>query len=118
MQKAFDTDQGRGFNVMLNGRPLVNAAPGGAAPKGRTMQEFAQFLSSWNRLQPVADKTGLEGVYKIDLKFSMQPAGSTEVFEDPDLETALQQQLGLNLEKHKGSVNLLILDRLESPTPN
>jgi uncharacterized protein (TIGR03435 family) len=117
MQKASDTDQGRGFNITLNGKAM-QTAPGGTAPKGRTMPDFAQFLTAFNRNQPVTDKTGLDGLYKIDLKFSIQPANSTELFADPDLETALQQQLGLKLEPRKGSVSLLIVDRIEPPTAN
>jgi uncharacterized protein (TIGR03435 family) len=116
LQKAAETAEGPEVNITLNGRPLTGPRTG--QPKGMTMQELAGFLTSGMRLQPIVDKTGIEGRYKIDLKFSIQPAGSTEIFEDPDLETALQQQLGLKLEKRKGSVNLLILDRIERPDPN
>jgi uncharacterized protein (TIGR03435 family) len=116
LQKAAETDEGPDVHVALNGKPLTGPRTG--QPKGMTLKELADFITSGMRLQPILDKTGLEGRYKIDLKFSIQPAGSNEVLEDPDLETALQQQLGLKLEKRKGSVNLLIVDRIERPDPN
>jgi uncharacterized protein (TIGR03435 family) len=116
LQKAVETDKGPEVNVTLNGKPLTG--PRAGQPKGMTMQELAAFLTSWGRLQPILDKTGLEGRYKIDLKFSLQPTGADQQFDDPDLETALQQQLGLKLERHRGSVKLLIVDRIEQPIPN
>jgi uncharacterized protein (TIGR03435 family) len=117
LQKAADTGEGSEIKITLNGSPLPTG-PRPGQPKGMTMQELATYLTKGMRLQPIFDKTGVEGRYKIDLKFSIQPAGSTEILEDPDLETALQQQLGLKLEKRKGSVNLLIVDRIERPDAN
>ncbi len=116
LQRPSETAEGPEVNITLNGRPLTGLRTG--QPKGMTLKELADFITSGMRLQPILDKTGLEGRYKIDLKFSIQPPGSNEVLEDPDLETALQQQLGLKLEKRKGSVNLLVLDRIEQPSPN
>jgi uncharacterized protein (TIGR03435 family) len=125
MQKWLETDTGRGFTLTLNGRQ-AGGLPGASVPTGMTMQEFAKALTNLaaigvrggNRQQPVVDKTGLEGKYKIDLKFSIQPPGGDQVFDDPDLETALQQQLGLKLETHKGTVKTLLVDHIEPPTAN
>ena len=118
LQRAAETDEAKGpeVNITLNGKPLTGPRTG--QPKGMTLKELADFLTSGMRQQPIVDQTGLEGRYKIDLKFSIQPTGNTEVLDDPDLETALQQQLGLRLEKHKGSLNLLVVDRIEQPSPN
>jgi uncharacterized protein (TIGR03435 family) len=38
--------------------------------------------------------------------------------DDPDLFTALQQQLGLKLEERKESFKVLVVDRFEMPSPN
>lgn len=116
LQRPAEKAEGPEVNITLNGRPLTGPRTG--QPKGMTLKELADFITSGMRQQPIVDHTGLEGRYKIDLKFSIQPAGSTEVLDDPDLETALQQQLGLKLEKRKGSLNLLIVDRIEQPSPN
>jgi uncharacterized protein (TIGR03435 family) len=117
MQKATDSDTERGFAVAINGRPVISAA-GASVPTGETMPTLAEFLSFIRQHQPVMDKTGLEGRYKIALKFSIQPPGSDEVFEDPDLETALQQQLGLKLETHKGLIKTFLVDHIERPSAN
>ncbi len=116
MQKASDTDKERGFAVSINGRPVISS--GATGPSGLTMLELAEFLSFIRPHQPVADKTGLEGRYKIALKFSIQPPGSDQVFEDPDLGTAVQQQLGLKLETNKGTVRTLLVDHIEPPSAN
>ncbi len=125
MQKWLDTDTGRGFTITLNGRQ-AGGVPGASVPTGMTMQEFAEALTNLaaigvgggSKQQPVIDKTGLEGKYKIALKFSDHPPGGDQVFEDPDLETALQQQLGLRLEAHKGIVKTLLVDHIEPPSAN
>jgi uncharacterized protein (TIGR03435 family) len=117
MQPAAAADQERGFAITINGRP-VSTAPGGTVPPGETMQEFADFLSFLRPHQPVIDKTGLEGRYKMVLRFSERPPGTDAVSEDPDLETALQQQLGLKLETHKGTVKTFLVDHIEPPTAN
>jgi uncharacterized protein (TIGR03435 family) len=125
MRKWLDTDTGRGFTITLNGRQ-AGGVPGASVPTGMTMQEFAEALTNLaaigvrggSRQQPVIDKTGLEGRYKIALKFSIQPPGGDQDFEDPDLETALQQQLGLKLETHKGIVKTFLVDHIERPSAN
>jgi uncharacterized protein (TIGR03435 family) len=125
MQKWLDTDTGRGFTITLNGRQ-AGGIPGASAPTGMTMQEFAEALTNLaaigvrggNRQQPVIDKTGLGGRYKIDLKFSAELPGGDQVFDDPDLETALQQQLGLKLEARKGTVKIILVDHVEPPSAN
>lgn len=65
----------------------------------------------------VRDKTGLSGYYEFTLKWS--PEGtSAEERTEPDLFTALQEQLGLKLEPAKGPVVILVVDRAERPSEN
>lgn len=124
MQKWSDTEAGGGFTVILNGKQMTSG--GSTVPAGQTMRELAEFLTGMggigvrgaSRNQPVIDKTGLEGRYKIVLKFSGQRPGGNPAFEDPDLETALRQQLGLKLETHKGIVKTLVVDHIEQPSAN
>jgi|SRR5579862_3855131 len=115
MQKASDADTKRGISITLDGTP-VTGAPGGAVVTGWTMPELAQFLSVL--ALRVTDKTGLEGKYKIVLKCSTRPPRADQVADDPDLETALQQQLGLKLEAHQGTVRTFLVDHIEPPSAN
>ena len=114
LQRVADTDTEQGVNITINGRPL-SRLPGTPVRKGTSMANFAGSLSALNpdRL-PVIDKTGLEGEFKINLAFSGDPLQ----FSDPDLETALQKQLGLKLVRHKGPVEHFVLDHIERPDPN
>jgi uncharacterized protein (TIGR03435 family) len=36
----------------------------------------------------------------------------------PSFETALQEQLGLKLERYQGAVDVLVIDSVSMPTPN
>jgi len=45
------------------------------------------------------------------------PAGAPRG-DSPSLFTALEEQLGLKLEPTKGSVDVLVIDHVEKPTPN
>jgi len=75
----------------------------------------------------VIDKTGIEGRYDIDLKWTPEDAssaasnGSTANPGDassPSLFTAIREQLGLKLESAKAPVEVIVIDRIEQPTPN
>jgi uncharacterized protein (TIGR03435 family) len=79
---------------------------------------------------PVADKTGLTGIYDINLLLELAepgaPAGGRGVggpgpqpkqFTTP-LPKALEDQLGLHLERGKVPVEFLVVDHMELPTEN
>jgi uncharacterized protein (TIGR03435 family) len=66
---------------------------------------------------PIEDRTGLTGLYDFTLHYSPvepPPPDSTE----PSIYTALEQQLGLKLEKVKEHVPVLIIDSVERPSEN
>jgi uncharacterized protein (TIGR03435 family) len=67
----------------------------------------------------VVDETGLEQdkqEYDIDIDFA--PMNSTDS-DKPSIFTALQQQLGLKLEKRMVSVEMFVIDHVDrEPTPN
>ena len=77
----------------------------------------------WNLLQlviskvgaPVSDETGLTGTYDFQLRWSNDVASAddrTSIF------TALQEQLGLRLERRRTKTEVLVVDRFERPTPD
>ena len=62
--------------------------------------------------RPVLDRTGLNGNFDWDLQWENDPAAaSTGV----NMFSALQEQLGLKLEPGRGSVETLVVDRVEMP---
>jgi uncharacterized protein (TIGR03435 family) len=111
----------------------------------QTLAMFAQNLSNQLR-SPVLDKTGLAGTYDFVLDFTLDrfqgfdglggvppppppPAGATGApgaplaappqDEAPSIFVALQEQLGLRLEKRKGPVDVLVIDHADKmPTEN
>lgn len=68
----------------------------------------------------VNNRTGLQGVYAVELTFS--PGGLTpdekRGNEPPQFLTALQEQLGLKLQPEKTMVPVLIIDSIERPSEN
>jgi uncharacterized protein (TIGR03435 family) len=82
----------------------------------------------------VVDRTGLTGRYDITLRWTpdrvLQRAAGTAPSEPirvngveidpngPSIFTALQEQLGLKLESERGTVEALVIDHIERPTPD
>jgi uncharacterized protein (TIGR03435 family) len=62
----------------------------------------------------IVDETGLEGVLEVDLEWSPDQS----VTDKPSLFTALEEQLGLKLESTRRSAEVLVIERVERPTPD
>jgi uncharacterized protein (TIGR03435 family) len=75
---------------------------------------------------PVIDQTGLVGLYDFTLKFASarvaeaQAAGNSAPVPEtaPELATAIQEQLGLKLERTKGPIKIVVIDHIERPSAN
>jgi uncharacterized protein (TIGR03435 family) len=93
---------------------LVNTVPG-----------FADFLSKIQS-SPIVDKTGLGGVYEIELKVELDDPQARvpeagEVFHGFEISRGLPgavEALGLRLVKEKGEADALVVDHVERPTGN
>jgi len=90
--------------------------------KGIPMAWLALFLQPLVR-RAVVDKTGIDGSLDFDLTFSSDglaglPPIPGERADGPGLFTALQEQLGLKLESARGPVPMVVIDRVERPTPD
>jgi uncharacterized protein (TIGR03435 family) len=70
---------------------------------------------------PVTNRTGLEGLYDLDLRFAPPRPAATAASapgDAPEFVTALQEQLGLKLVPEKAKVKVFVVDHIERPTPD
>lgn len=74
----------------------------------------------------VVDKAGLTGQWRFDIYYGSEPPripgvdlSQEKVNPDlPSFEGALREQLGLRLERTRGSVPVVVIDSVERPTPD
>lgn len=116
--------------MLLKGGPKFSPSPDQASQDEGTsvyntafkvrnmpMAIFAKTLSHQLH-RTVIDKTGLAGIYDLDLKWSSDDAPNPDPNAPPGLFTALEEQLGLKLVPSKGPVQTLVVDQIEMPTEN
>lgn len=107
------------------GRGMINT-------QGATMAMLAQQLSQ-QLGKPVVDKTGLDGRFDIELRWTPEPGqgpgglGGPPPPPDalppadangPTIFTALQEQLGLRLDTQKATVPVIVVEALSRPSEN
>lgn len=111
---------------------LMRLGGGRIAGQGVPLEYLIQQLS--NQLQlPVKDETSLSGNYDFILEWTPEVIGESTLDSSsttphdglgssspsgPSLFTALEEQLGLRLEVHEGSVGTVVIDHLEFPMEN
>ncbi len=91
-----------------------------------TLAGLADMLSrsSFGLDRQVYDRTCLPGNYDFTLTYEPpQPVSAgagtaSEVSDRPSIYTALEEQLGLRLERSKGQVDVLVIDHVERPSEN
>lgn len=96
---------------------------GGKAP----ISEIVPVLSNMLR-RKVIDRTGLTGLFDIELHFVPDdntpllppppPEGTASDAMSPSIFSALPEQLGLRLEAAKGPVEVIVIDHIERPSAN
>jgi uncharacterized protein (TIGR03435 family) len=96
--------------------------PGGISARAVTLEFFAGIIAPAAG-RPVVNETALPGEFDIDLAYTPDlGAGPSPVApaadSPPSLFTALEEQLGLELEASRGPVQVLVIDRVEVPTGN
>ena len=101
------------------GFPLASVSNGAARINGRrvSMDSFAIALTGSVFKQRVINRTGLNGEFDLDLRFTpdLSPGATPEL---PSIFTAVQEQLGLKLEPSRGPVEVLVIDSVQRPTPD
>jgi uncharacterized protein (TIGR03435 family) len=85
--------------------------------RNTSMAIFAKTLSHQLH-RTVIDKTGLTGIYDLDLRWTGDDLQNPDPNAPPGLFTALEEQLGLKLQSAKGPVSILVVDHIELPTEN
>jgi uncharacterized protein (TIGR03435 family) len=106
-------------------------ASGRLRASSAAMALLANFLSHMLS-RTVVDKTGIAGEFDFQVIFTPdapavpspdaagpRPAdGAAAADPGPNFFTAMREQLGLKLESAKGPVEILVIDRVERPSPN
>jgi uncharacterized protein (TIGR03435 family) len=109
-----------GTGAGMNGHLWQSQANDKELANGWTMRRLAEMLdirAAIEHWDPIVDRTGLKGVYQFNLEFNMTPEfGNPE--NRPELPAALQQQLGLALQRRKEAMDIIVIDHLEKPSPN
>lgn len=84
-----------------------------------TTSRLAEMLTNYLDL-PVQDRTDLHGLYSFDLSWMPDDALlSNAALSGPSIFVAIQEQLGLRLEKGSAPVDVLVIDKAEkSPASN
>jgi uncharacterized protein (TIGR03435 family) len=100
--------------------------------RNATIAEFASVMQAQFMDLPVVDQTGLGDTrYSFILKFTpdpgMRPFGGAappgppptpDADAPPDLYSAMEQQLGLRIQKTRTNVSVMVIDKVEKPSDN
>jgi uncharacterized protein (TIGR03435 family) len=94
--------------------------PGNFGATNQTMADIAEALGHGVLNRPVEDRTGLAGRFSLRLTWTPDGLGTAPENSNaqPDFFTAIQEQLGLKLVSSKAPVDVLVIDRVERPSPN
>jgi len=117
--KTFVPEPPRTLEDFKKIRPCAGARGGngfygsGTATAAELIRQIRQIVGA-----PISDQTGLTGVYVAQLRWNHDPGGPTGDPSLPSLFAAVEEQLGLRLKPSKESIEVLVIDNLERPTPD
>ena len=101
-----------------NGRCDFNGSPARVWGESVSMAQFAARLSRSLGVM-VVDRTGLSSLYDVSLEWTVEDQfRGRGASASPTIFTAIQDQLGLRLESTTGTVDMLVVDSVESPPDN
>jgi uncharacterized protein (TIGR03435 family) len=94
----------------------VRPASAGSGPI--LVNALSQFIPDIDRM--VVDRTGLTGAFDVDLHWApaSTAAAPSSRSEYPSLFAALEEQLGVKVERTSGPVDVLLIDHVEQLKPN
>jgi len=113
-KSGFNLKDGEALPVDTAGGFMTNAGVR-LVQRGTGLATLASMIS---RLldEPVEDTTGLQGSYSFVLEWQRNHSGGN--VDEDGIIGALRSQLGLNLERGKGPVKILVIDSAERPQEN
>ncbi len=103
---------------------------GNLVVRNGNMNDFAQMMQSRVLDRPVVNQTNLEGRYDFTMQWTpdetqfggqgarAQAQAAEGAQQNPDLFTAMQQQLGLKIEATKAPADVFAIDHVEKPSEN
>lgn len=86
----------------------ISAITGRGVPLARLAETLSEELKEF-----VVDRTGMSGNYYFGFTFRRLDRADADAPEAPSIFDALSEELGLRLERQKGSVELLVVDHVE-----
>jgi uncharacterized protein (TIGR03435 family) len=107
--------EGEGESITTNAKKV---GTGGRSVR-TSMAQLADLLDGGIGPEPIVDQTGLKARYDFTLDLARYISGNEKVDWLAVLSEALHQQLGLNLERRKTRIEMLVVDRAEkAPVEN
>jgi uncharacterized protein (TIGR03435 family) len=95
-----------------------SAQPGRIVAKSMPMSGLASLLSRFEQ-QLFVDETGLSGRYEFMLEWGADAGPNSPGRDGPSLASALEDQLGLRMEKRREPLDVVVVERAErAPTEN
>ena len=117
------------LSLTLGTMTATNANLSAVTATNASMADLAGVLQRLVLDGPVVDQTGIAGRYDFTLNWTPDdsqfgdvrsrirfPTGRSDV--PPDLFTAIQEQIGLNLDATRAPVEVLVIDHVEKPSDN
>jgi len=116
-----------GTQALVEQMPCGQAILGSLfAARGISIARFAEMITGSREQMGVdrlvIDRTSLTGLYTIEVRytprevFGLRKPDSQDLL--PEFATAIREQLGLKLEPSRSSVDTIMVERIERPTPN
>jgi uncharacterized protein (TIGR03435 family) len=101
--------------------PFILGGGRGFATGHITMAELSTFFAAFPALNTtVVDKTELPGAYNVTMSAFVGGGVANANADDPrpSMFTAVEQMLGLKLERVRGTADVIVVERVERPTEN
>jgi uncharacterized protein (TIGR03435 family) len=97
----------------------IRAVGGVIIGRGVPMRQIAANLGGYPTVdRAVVDRTGLDGRYDFQIRYALPAAEGVDAAAGPSLFTALGEQLGLRLRPEKTTMPVIVIDRVERPSPD